>query len=132
MSELFNILVPVDYIPSVNNMYEIRNGRIHLVEEVRLFKNKVFNYLNDNDIKVNYDFTKGIIVNFAFILKKSLLKRDVDNMIKATQDAVFSYLQINDAYITELHAVKIIKKGSSEFIKIQVLESKHSFTDYIL
>lgn len=47
-------------------------------------------------------------------------RKDLDNFIKATQDAVFSALSLDDSQVMELHAKKIGSPGLAECTRIRI------------
>ena len=47
-------------------------------------------------------------------------KHDLDNFIKPINDQLFSYLNADDSFITELKAEKVHVEKGNEFIKIRL------------
>ena len=105
------ILVKTDYIPSVNNIYEIGRGGRRLVKSkaARNFESLIYGQLRKMDFekiapwlrpKLNY------CLDFNFVIKQSFYKRDCSNMIKLAEDCVFRHLKLNDSRVVEGHQYK--------------------------
>lgn len=119
----FTIIFPDDIkLASVNSIYEpkhAKGGKIigfYLNPDVVRMKKHIQTSmkaqgLKRHDIPNNWGLLK---VSYIFIVKENIFKRDVDNFLKASQDAIFSYLGRNDATILQLEAAKYLNP-SAEF-----------------
>jgi hypothetical protein len=70
----------------------------------------------DFNTEAPWMFKKDAVFNLTiqFIFKQSFFKRDLDNLMKVVQDAIFRYFKINDSRVIELHTYKSILPNASE------------------
>lgn len=109
------LLVPCFRIPSVNELYlhNRQSGEIfknpdtvRMIDQMRTFMADryplhLFSWLNQSSrVHISYDF----------ILKKSLWRRDVSNMIKCAQDTITRYIGIDDSQVLSIFARKSLSK----------------------
>ena len=121
-----DLILRVKKIPSVNAMYlNRRSGGKRLSPDAQEFKADLLLKLSNSSLKKNLliNENRGYILHIVYVLqKKSFLRRDLDNLNKATIDSIFNYLGINDSRLIELHTYK---KGSDtneefDFIKLRI------------
>jgi len=125
-------------IPSVNNIYVPRFGRakggkgkflgMALAPEVRAYRDEI-----TEQLKTIYKLKPGCIkvgpenyidISFVFIFKENVFKRDIDNTIKETTDAIAKYLEFNDAYvITVVSKKRYNPKAEFESVLVKVSRS---------
>jgi len=89
----------------------------------RLYKaefNKLNKYFDETKhcINVEYKFFYPILTKKNIISKTS---KDVDNLVKSTQDCLFKNLLFDDAFITKVSAEKIHSKTPSIEITVKIL-----------
>lgn len=124
-------------IPSVNSMYmPKRGGGKYLAPEARLFKDTVKSQLARLVNKDEYDFIKDPNATFSlsleFIIKGGFTRRDSSNMIKATEDSVFEYLEMNDSRVVQSEQTKYNRQGGNkEFILIILKPSSIDVNKYL-
>ena len=114
-----------------NIPYIYKNPKSHIIEgEIR-------NQLGALDWSEWLDFfrnTKYFSITISFILKSNLMRRDVQNLDKQIIDVVTKYIHddlgisnFDDSLFLDVYFTKsIIPKSSSEYIAIQIRESKHN------
>ena len=129
MKELLNVkLISNELIPSVNNIYEHVRGRVIKKNEVIRYQDGIMKELAKNNIDRTLLRGTGFLkTTIIFILKRSLLKRDLDNMLKMTNDAVFKYFNHNDVVIMHSEERKFINPNSdfeAIFYKIEQMDEK--------
>jgi len=131
----FSLVLKADELPSTNQMYGYgRGGYKFLLPHVRDYKASLReqiamadplkhckDWLHDNNV---------FHLQLQFIIKQSFFKRDLDNFNKATQDAIFEALNINDARIIELSIKKSYKEGTDEYIIINLSQSEFDWQYY--
>lgn len=128
----FTIIFPSDIkVASVNSQYEPKRasgGKIigfYLNPAVNRMKAFIQKSLKDQGYdkrQITNDW--GLLkCTYVYIFKENIFKRDVDNGIKSTQDAIFQYFGRNDSTILEVHAYKFLNP-SAEFESMKcVIES---------
>lgn len=114
-----------------NIPYIYKNPKSHIIEgEIR-------NQLGALDWSEWLDFfrdTRYFSITISFILKSNLMRRDVQNLDKQIIDVVTKYIHddlgissFDDSLFLDVYFTKsIIPKSSSEYIAIQIRESKHN------
>lgn len=125
-------------IPSVNNIYVPRFGRakggkgkflgMALAPEVRNYRDEITDQLKSvyklKPGQFNIGPNNYIDLSFVFIFKENAFKRDIDNTIKETTDAIAKYLEFNDAYvITVLSKKRINPKAEFESVLVKMSRS---------
>lgn len=129
--KFFVVQLKVTRIPSVNEAYEVnyKTKKIYKSRAAVSFSHEVRKSLEDSKVKLWCPWISPNInykMEAQFCMKKSLDKRDTSNCIKVFEDAVFSYLGINDVRNMEVYACKAyIKEHQSEFINLKL-----GHTDY--
>lgn len=81
-----------------------------------------------------FNNTKYFSITISFILKANLMRRDVQNLDKQIIDVITSYIHddlgitgFDDSLFLDVYFTKsIIPKSSSEYIAVQIRESKHN------
>ena len=72
-------------------------------------------------------------VALTFVLDRSRRDRDLDNMVKAAQDAVTRSLSINDADVHHLDTLKVfVPKGSEEFFYLRLARTSINEHDDVI
>lgn len=104
--------------PSVNDMYQHRRGGgVYLSTPGRIYKAKVIEEIRKQKVeKVNTAVV--IMLHFCF---SDYRKRDVDNYIKGTLDAINGILIIDDSYVRTVCATKEIRTGIVPFTEIIIV-----------
>lgn len=123
-------------IPSVNSIYKARLVYKYGRPIPTLYKDsvatKITAEINEQLKMIDFEeqapwiFKKGAVFNLTiqFIFKQSFFKRDLDNLMKVVQDAIFRYFKINDSRVIELHTFKsILPSASEEKICVSLSES---------
>lgn len=123
--------IKVDKIPSVNSLYSYnpKTKSKYLTKEGRLYKERLKQslqykttnlsnqFINDstslieNGLATEKDFRNKMIaydLHVIFFLNSGILTRDTSNLIKATEDAIFEYLGINDSRVFHISSEKIL------------------------
>ena len=113
-------------IPSVNSIYKAKMIYKYGKSIPTLYKDatavKVTEEINEQLKMIDFKgeapwiFKKDAVFNLTiqFIFKQSFFKRDLDNLMKVVQDAIFRYFKINDSRVIELHTYKSILPNASE------------------
>lgn len=113
-------------IPSVNSIYKAKMIYKYGKPIPTLYKDstavKVTEEINEQLRMIDFKneapwiFKKDAVFNLTiqFIFKQSFFKRDLDNLMKVVQDAIFRYFGINDSRVIELHTYKSILPNAAE------------------
>ncbi len=123
-------------IPSVNSIYKAKLVYKYGRPIPTLYKDsvatKITEEINEQLRMIDFEeqapwiFKKDAVFNLTiqFIFKQSFFKRDLDNLMKVVQDAIFRYFKINDSRVIELHTFKsILPSASEEKICVSLSES---------
>lgn len=118
-----------DAIPSINSYYQPRGSRIYLNPVVKNFKQLIEQQLK-NKIKdplilqnaLKADTNRRLKVKILYLLNDKRLIRDEDNLRKATQDAIFKFLKVDDWWITDSVSSRGVIKtpDTNEYILFQI------------
>lgn len=103
--------------PSINHYYgRARNGRVFIKAEGRTFRERVADIVASNGCVKQ----EGNLAMFIFVSPPDKRKRDLDNLVKATQDALQEAgCYDNDCQIAGLHVERgQIQKGGKVFVQI--------------
>jgi len=106
-------------IPSVNSIYMPRKGGGR--------------YMAPQDESIIEEMKKIPLyhLHIEYVLKQGSGRRDLDNMNKLVQDALFQYLGVNDARVVSLNIEKYAREGGSmEFILIKLTETEIDINKY--
>ena len=124
-------LAGIKKVGGKNIPYIYKNPKANIIEgEIR-------NQLGAIDWSEWLDFfkeTKYFSITISFILKSNLMRRDVQNLDKNVIDVITKYIHddlgissFDDSLFLDVYFTKsIIPKSSSEYIAIQIRESKHN------
>ena len=124
-------LAGIKRVGGKNIPYIYKNPKANIIEgEIR-------NQLGAIDWSEWLDFfkeTKYFSITISFILKSNLMRRDVQNLDKNVIDVITKYIHddlgissFDDSLFLDVYFTKsIIPKSSSEYIAIQIRESKHN------
>lgn len=130
MAEI-SFIIPTFHIPSVNELYQRRlnaegGEEVYISPEMERNLGQMKTFLADNYPLgfVNAFSPQGALyVEYDFILKENVWKRDVTNMIKAVQDIVTRYIGIDDSNITRLYARKSLRDDISlEYVSVRITD----------
>lgn len=123
-------------IPSVNSIYKAKLVYKYGRPVPTLYKDsiatKITEEINEQLRQIDFKeqapwiFKKEAVFNLTiqFIFKQSFFKRDLDNLMKVVQDAIFRYFKINDSRVIELHTFKsILPSAAEEKICVSLSES---------
>jgi len=119
----FNLRLPLP--PGVNNQYATVNGRRVLSAEARRFKAEVDSrlqshrfsgHLSDALLAALRSDYLSLFIDFYFATP---MKRDLDDGLKITQDALCESLGINDNRVVDIHLVKRIDPRNPR-IEVQI------------
>ena len=143
----FNFLLTLkrEKILSVNALYlaglKKVGGRpipyIYKNPKANVIEGEIRNQLMAIDFTDWVDFfsnTKYFSITISFILKSNLMRRDVQNLDKQVIDVITKYVHddlgitsFDDSLFLDVYFTKsIIPKSSSEYIAVQIRESKHN------
>jgi len=127
------IILEVKNVVSVNDAYVpssmMKGGKRHhflrLSDAAKKFKNKVTKQLKNLDKKKYPWFNSKNLYTFTVLVyfNKSPLNRDLDNICKLLQDAVFSFFKVDDARVIDLHLRKNYKNAPKEYIIAEIAPS---------
>lgn len=138
------IIIPVSYIPSVNNMYNydpnshqiFKEGWIHNLERYirsylrsHLIQNKFKFVTNGTKFRCYYDFFLKTLYEPRGV--GTVRSRDVDNLIKSIEDSIFRYFKVDDHWVTELYARKHnLPMASNEYVAFTIEKSEYDTTSF--
>jgi len=112
----------VTKIPSVNQMYLTRrNGGRYLNPLVGEYIEEVQSQLPDKleGIEKDLEYFKFKVI---FKFRRNFWGRDIDNMLKATIDAIFKYYDLNDAWIKHIVVEKEELEGDDELVNFKLIK----------
>lgn len=128
---LLKCTIPVDFLPSVNEMYKRgRGGRVYLDPQYKALKEDIAKKLsivipNPPEIKSE----TPLQVTIGYYSNGNIKKSDVDNMNKCTIDAIMTkFLGVDDCNIWDLYCYKRGVKGSNScfiYVKIETLPKSY-------
>lgn len=143
----FNFLLTLkrEKIISVNSLYLAGIKKVGYKSVPYIYKNPKANIIEGEirdqlgaiDWSEWLDFfrnTRYFSITISFILKSNLMRRDVQNLDKNVIDVITSYIHddlgissFDDSLFLDVYFTKsIIPKGTSEYIAVQIRESKHN------
>lgn len=103
------LVLHVNYIPSVNAMYNYSKNGVYKAAETVNFQNAIGDQIvNSVDLnKYPWINDKNLyITDYKFILRNNFDVRDTSNMIKSTEDAIHNVLRSNDNRVIKCTAQK--------------------------
>lgn len=133
------IVIPVDYLHSVNSMYAInQKSRVEFKKpEVHNSERNVINWIRTklpkSLIASLADTTKRTMFrcHYDFLLKANSPVRDTSNMIKFIEDAIFRGFRIDDSRVIELEARKFPAANiSNEYVSFLIEPSTYDFRSF--
>lgn len=133
---MFEMMMKCVEFPSTNRLYGInsRTKVVYTLPEVARFKCDIKDQIIIADPKKYCDWivpNANYRIDFSFILKKNFWIRDIDNMIKVVQDAIFECLDVNDSRIIEHHNYKNIRDNSEyEYLIVRLSISDYDYTQF--
>jgi len=111
------------YPPSINHYYgRSRNGRVYIKAQGKEYRELVWSMSR----KCPDKYTEPVAVTFT-LYPPDQRKRDLDNVLKAMQDALeYAGVIENDALINDLRIVRADPvKGGRVVCEIRVMEAAH-------
>lgn len=108
-------------IPSINNTYKCsRSGKVFKVPDVKQYQRDLSLYAFRFSKRNAKLFTQKIQVELEF--KVQNFNRDIDNMAKATLDALQGICYKNDMQIYKLTMIKTKSQDSLERVSVKISE----------
>lgn len=119
-------------IPSLNSMYKWgRGGKVYKVREVYVYQDQIIKQLRDKFPDLDVKDVPRFKLTLDFVLADGIGRRDYDNMIKATQDAIFQFLGVDDNRVYHGEQRKWDRSnGEKEFIRVVLEESELDITKF--
>lgn len=121
------------YVPAYVLPIRIRPESRQSLERARwvAFQAAIGSWLGKRQITV--EAGARYCVALTFVLDRSRRDRDLDNMVKAAQDAVARALSINDADVHHLDTLKIfVPQGSEEFFYLRLARTSINEHDDVI
>lgn len=119
-------------IPSLNSMYKWgRGGKVYKVKEACIYQELIIRQLKEKFPDIDVKDVPRFKLTLDFVLANGIGRRDYDNMIKATQDAIFKFLGVDDNRIYHGEQRKWDRSnGEKEFIRVRLESSELDITQF--
>lgn len=119
-------------IPSLNSMYKWgRGGKVYKVKEACVYQELIIRQLKEKFPDIDVKDIPRFKLTLDFVLANGIGRRDYDNMIKATQDAIFKFLGVDDNRIYHGEQRKWDRSnGEKEFIRVRLESSELDITQF--
>ena len=119
-------------IPSLNSMYKWgRGGKVYKVKEACVYQELIIRQLREKFPDIDVKDVPRFKLTLDFVLANGIGRRDYDNMIKATQDAIFKFLGVDDNRIYHGEQRKWDRSnGEKEFIRVRLESSELDITQF--
>ena len=119
-------------IPSLNPMYKWgRGGKVYKVKEACVYQELIIRQLKEKFPDIDVKDVPRFKLTLDFVLANGIGRRDYDNMIKATQDAIFKFLGVDDNRIYHGEQRKWDRSnGEKEFIRVKLESSELDITQF--
>lgn len=119
-------------IPSLNSMYKWgRGGKVYKVKEACVYQELIIRQLREKFPDIDVKDVPRFKLTLDFVLANGIGRRDYDNMIKATQDAIFKFLGVDDNRIYHGEQRKWDRSnGEKEFIRVKLESSELDITQF--
>lgn len=119
-------------IPSLNSMYKWgRGGKVYKVKEACVYQELIIRQLKEKFPDIDVKDVPRFKLTLDFVLANGIGRRDYDNMIKATQDAIFKFLGVDDNRIYHGEQRKWDRSnGEKEFIRVKLESSEMDITQF--
>ena len=119
-------------IPSLNSMYKWgRVGKVYKVKEACVYQELIIRQLREKFPDIDVKDVPRFKLTLDFVLANGIGRRDYDNMIKATQDAIFKFLGVDDNRIYHGEQRKWDRSnGEKEFIRVKLESSELDITQF--
>ena len=119
-------------IPSLNSMYKWgRGGKVYKVKEACVYQELIMRQLKEKFPDIDVKDVPRFKLTLDFVLANGIGRRDYDNMIKATQDAIFKFLGVDDNRIYHGEQRKWDRSnGEKEFIRVKLESSELDITQF--
>ena len=119
-------------IPSLNSMYKWgRGGKVYKVKEACVYQELIIRQLTEKFPDIDVKDVPRFKLTLDFVLANGIGRRDYDNMIKATQDAIFKFLGVDDNRIYHGEQRKWDRSnGEKEFIRVKLESSELDITQF--
>lgn len=116
------------YPPSVNHYWRTAKGVTYISKEGRVFREKVRKIITD--LKLNIHLTSRLKVTL-YVAPPDRRKRDIDNTLKASLDALsHAGFWLDDCQIDDLRVVRCeVVKGGSCVVKVRELDGCMRLSD---
>lgn len=127
-------------ITSVNESYKAKISWATGRPVAQIYKSndvkKEFATITDQLKQIDFDkeapwlkTATALDLTFQVTFNANFFKRDLDNTIKTFQDAIFTYLGLNDSKVVSIHGWKTIMPGApEELICVKLKESNFQYT----
>lgn len=139
------IIIPVKYIPSVNNMYgyDCKSHQVYKEQWIHGMEWYIKDFLRKHIIKSKFNFVKNgnkFKCYYDFFLRTlyepkgpgAVRSRDVDNLIKSIEDSIFRYFGVDDHWVVELIARKHkIPNNGTEYVAFTIEQSDYDTSSFI-
>lgn len=140
------IIIPVEYIPSINNTYGYDPGSKQVYKEtwIHVTEKKIQDYLRKTILRSQYKFVTNqnrFVCYYDFFLNRYYeplgvgveKSRDADNLIKVVEDAIFRFFGVDDSRVLEIYARKHnLSTAKSEYIAFSIEESNYDINSFQL
>lgn len=119
-------------IPSLNSMYKWgRGGKVYKVKEACVYQELIIRQLKEKFPDIDVKDVPRFKLTLDFVLANGIGRRDYDNMIKATQDAIFKFLGVDDNRIYHGEQRKWDRSnGEKEFIRVKLESSELDISQF--
>ena len=119
-------------IPSLNSMYKWgRGGKVYKVKEACVYQELIIRQLKEKFPDIDVKDVPRFKLTLDFVLANGIGRRDYDNLIKATQDAIFKFLGVDDNRIYHGEQRKWDRSnGEKEFIRVRLESSELDITQF--
>lgn len=126
-------------ITSVNESYRAKVSWVAGKPVAQIYKSaevkKEFTAITDQLKMIDFDKeapwikkAEALDLTFQVTFNANFFRRDLDNTIKTFQDAIFTYLGLNDSKVVSLHGWKTIMPGAKEeLICVKLKESDFQY-----
>lgn len=108
-----------------------RGGKVYKVKEACVYQELIIRQLKEKFPDIDVKDIPRFKLTLDFVLANGIGRRDYDNMIKATQDAIFKFLGVDDNRIYHGEQRKWDRSnGEKEFIRVKLESSELDITQF--
>lgn len=125
------LVLSVNRIPSVNEMYDYYRGRVVKSTATRVFQEEIARQISKTVDLKKYPWINNrnrYQTDYKFVIRNSFNARDTTNMIKATEDAIHRVLGTDDNRVIRATAQKF---DNAEMIKELVIFTIMPYVDSV-